>query len=457
MNNSVARRRWLPRFSLRTFLVLIALFGVVLGCLGRFWRGVQHQRGVVAKLESAGGSIAYDYHLGFRDDLEELEREALLVSHTTNDEGFEERTFVTESGEITEVETPPGPKFLRDWLGNDIFSDVEMVSFWLEDPPEDLDPHLLLELPELKVVTLSEHQVCDQWLDCVVEIPELQGLALYGGENGPSHVSLEKLQSLKNLRSVLLAGEWVTDEDVATISRLPNLESLSVLSPNITSSSLASIGQLTALRQLDLAGVEQLGDDGTEHLGKLTKLQHLTLLRTSVSDDTLAHLEGLSELRKINLRATHVGDAGMEHLASLRELRSLDIAGTHVGDTGMEHLASLRELRRLDVAGTRVTDAGLAPLSRLPKLRYLSVHGLDISDEGARVLASMKQLYWLEAGQTLITDAGMKELKNLASLKQLTVGPDVTQAAVFEFRLALPDCHVFLSSNKRKEPATREQ
>jgi hypothetical protein len=423
---AVTKRRWLPRFSLRTFFVLICLVGVALGCLGRFWHGVQHQRRLVAMIEQANGQIGYDYEFGLGDELGTPERDALWTIHTTNDDGFQERTFVTDAGEIAEVETPPGPKFIRELLGNDVFSSVELISFGWEGSPGELDPRLLLELPHLKVVVLSGPQVSDVWLNYVVQIPELHGLALLGNEKGPSPAALSRLQFLKKLRWIRLDGAWVTDDSVACVANLSQLNSLSLRSPNVTPGIFASIGQLAELRQLDLAGMEHLGDDETEHLGKLSKLQWLQAVNTSIADRTVAHLAGLTELEE------------------------LDLAGTKVGDQGMEYLAGLPELDHLDVAGTRVTDAGLASLSRLPKLHYLRLTGLDITDAGTPALASMKQLATLDLALTLITDDGLMNLRELKRLKRLDVGPNVTEAAGDGLGKALPDCEVMVSSQPRK-------
>ena len=52
------RRRWL-RFSLRTLLVVMLLFGVVFGVLGMMAREARRQRKVVADLEEMGAIVIF--------------------------------------------------------------------------------------------------------------------------------------------------------------------------------------------------------------------------------------------------------------------------------------------------------------------------------------------------------------------------------------------------------------
>ena len=47
-------RRWLPRFGLKTLLLLVAIFGCGFGYIGHLYRRVAHQRYIVAKIQRAG-------------------------------------------------------------------------------------------------------------------------------------------------------------------------------------------------------------------------------------------------------------------------------------------------------------------------------------------------------------------------------------------------------------------
>jgi hypothetical protein len=105
-------------------------------------------------------------------------------------------------------------------------------------------------------------------------------------------------------------------------------------------------------------------------VGRLDRLERLSLDGSLVSDSGLMHLEGLTRLRWLNLRDTKVGDAGVDHLRRLTELRSLNLRRTSVSDAGLVRLKGLVKLEDLDIGGTLVTDAGVQELRKaLPKLK----------------------------------------------------------------------------------------
>src|SRR5262245_29218909 len=74
MNSSVTRsaslpkRHWLPRFGLRTLLILVTLFGAGFGYIGHLYRRVHHQRQIVAKIQEAGGEVRYGWQIFGKSD-----------------------------------------------------------------------------------------------------------------------------------------------------------------------------------------------------------------------------------------------------------------------------------------------------------------------------------------------------------------------------------------------------
>ena len=55
-------------------------------------------------------------------------------------------------------------------------------------------------------------------------------------------------------------------------------------------------------------------DDSLEHVSRLTELQSLTLFITNVTDAGVVHLKRLTELQHLNLRGTFVSTEGIEML-----------------------------------------------------------------------------------------------------------------------------------------------
>ena len=101
-------------------------------------------------------------------------------------------------------------------------------------------------------------------------------------------------------------------------------------------------------------------------MSRLTTLEELGLLRTSVTDAGLAHLSGLRNLKLLNLGVTGVTDAGLVHLRGLTNLKQLYLNKTGVTNAGLAHLHGMN-LKELYLGRTRVTAKGVKRLrSALP-------------------------------------------------------------------------------------------
>lgn len=84
-----------PQFSLRALLLLILVVGIALGWFANVYRQKLAERAAVARLRAAGAVVCYDYEV---------------------DEDWLPLDTRTQSVEL------PGPKFLRDLLGDDWFA-----------------------------------------------------------------------------------------------------------------------------------------------------------------------------------------------------------------------------------------------------------------------------------------------------------------------------------------------
>jgi internalin A len=60
-----------------------------------------------------------------------------------------------------------------------------------------------------------------------------------------------------------------------------------------------------------------------EHVGRLTRLEWLNLLKSSIGDAGLNHVMGLTKLKQVNLNSTGVSDSGLVNLEGLSSLSSL--------------------------------------------------------------------------------------------------------------------------------------
>lgn len=249
MPDSRRKRRRLLQFSLRTVLVLLTA-----GCiwLGLKTEQVRRQRQLVRLVKNSGGELAYDYQ-------------------------YEQSPY--------QANTPPGPKLLRNVLGDDFFSKLVMVSL---RGVSDTDVHYVAKQSTLRHLSIAGG-VSDEALESVSQLKRLETLELYGGRFTGS--GLDQLSKLRQLRRLTIADTGLSEESARSIGRLSQLEQLSLRNTRLGSKALRHFKGLSNLRTLDLSGTF-VGDECLETLVQLNQLRILTLDGTMVTSQGLEKLHG---------------------------------------------------------------------------------------------------------------------------------------------------------------------
>jgi internalin A len=261
----------------------------------------------------------------------------------------------------------------------------------------------LTELPpELGVCTwLEELVLSDEWVDR--EAGERKN-SQNTGELNNIH-SLEGIQPLKKLKRLIVAGDWLTEYELADLSPVQSLKQL--VQVDCSHTQVKDLAPLANLQNLNLlkCSSAQVAD-----LGPLSNLQSLNSLdcsSTQVAD--LGPLSNLQSLNSLDCSSTQVADLGpLSNLQSLKELRCSD---TQVKDLGP--LAKLQSLNSLNCSYTQVKDLG--PLAKLQSLKELRCSSTQVKD--LEPLAKLQSLNTLNCTATQVKDLG--PLANLQSLKEL--------------------------------------
>ena len=178
----------------------------------------------------------------------------------------------------------------------------------------------------------------------------------------------------------------VMDKDLAGIKELPHLQTLNIVSDQVTNDGLKHLAHLEQLSRLSIR-CRQVDDAGLVHLQPLQNLHLLDLGRTSINGSRLKSLEKLPYLRNLTLSGSKVTDEGLTGLTGLDGLTSLQLCYTvarteggrivesdavEISDAALVHMRKLTNLRRLDVRGTNVTAAGAKKLQKsLAKVQIL--------------------------------------------------------------------------------------
>jgi Leucine-rich repeat (LRR) protein len=132
--------------------------------------------------------------------------------------------------------------------------------------------------------------------------------------------------------------------------------------------------------------VLQAADSDLAPLRSLPDVESLTIYSEEISDAGFENLATLTSLKQLNAGGMRLTDAGLRHLAGLKSLEELDVSLTGVTDAGLAHLTRLTRLRVLDLSYTKITDAGLEILKELPSLDYLDLDGTMVTDAGVAEL-----------------------------------------------------------------------
>jgi len=321
------KRRWL-QFSLRTLLLVVLVASLGLSWLAVSMQRAKRQADALAAVRQTGAAIWFAHEL-------------------------------KPSGGIAPGAEPPGPRWLRRLLGDDLFIRVHSIDF--------------------KDVSVDD-------------------------------AGLEPLGRIFSLERLFLRDAHVTDAGLVHLAPLTGLKGLELNSPFAILIDDRKPRVIVEVRKPKDRG-PPITDAGLELLRNMKRLEVLRLRGTNVTDSVLKHLKGMPKLRTLDLGATRVTDAALETIADLTNLEELGLDFTQVTDAGLPHLAKLTKLRSLHLNGTQVTDAGMEHLGRLASLEFLSLFGTSVTDAGLRSLRELPQLKGLWPPRAATSDAGIKDLQ----------------------------------------------
>ena len=236
-------------------MLVVAFAGISLGSMAWHVNRVRNQRLVVAELSSVGGLVIYSYQWQQRSPQE-----------------------------------PPGPKWLRSLLGDDIFADVKEVDIH-HDHVTEQTLAWIATLPAVHTLYMESGRISDSGLANLAKMSTLQQVDLYSP--GISDSSLAQLAKIEGLKALTVESPQLTDVGLEYSTKLKKLEDLRIMTDKVTGDGLAQITTLPNLKCLQL-GSKQLADAGLVHLHRATKLNRIILFKGKV---TKGGVERLCEAR----------------------------------------------------------------------------------------------------------------------------------------------------------------
>ncbi len=216
------------------------------------------------------------------------------------------------------------------------------------------------------VVTRLEVGDCSKWTDeDFRRVGALSGLKDLSVGPGLTDQTLALLCGLPELEVLQTNESKVTDEGLKALLGLKKLKTLKLFHPGkaFSGTGLAALAELPALERLTVAGSLSFGDEGMAAVGKLVHLKEF--------------------------RTWHVGHTleGVKSLRSLKELKSLTLGQrlaykppTSLSDETLAVLAELTSLETLRLEEARLKLDSLLQLKKLAGLKTLALEGIDIPE-----------------------------------------------------------------------------
>jgi hypothetical protein len=244
-----------------------------------------------------------------------------------------------------------------------------------------------------------------------------------------------------------------TDDVLQWLPSFPRLKRLLLKEGQATDDGLAHVSGLRDLEVFFVWDARAVSDAGIEHLRGLDRLKNIHVSNSQIGDGALAVFGSLPALEELSLQGNAFTDDGVRHLVGLSQLRSLWIGGkTRYSDEVTTHLSQLLNLQELDLQPCRLSDDGLRQLAPLRQLRRLYVgakHGTEdtISNESLPTLLAMRELTDLSINNTQLDDDAARQIADLPNLKtlMLTVGV-ISRDAIAEIREQHPELKLYVGA-----------
>jgi Leucine-rich repeat (LRR) protein len=254
---------------------------------------------------------------------------------------------------------------------------------------------------------------------------QLQSLSLIDEGGWVSGAMLRSIGSLTNLRTLDLAGFGSFESaDLTAVQHLPHLQALSLKGSDLPPAALADlISPMGSLQQLDLEHTS-LDDATVAPWRALPHLRSFNAGSTLLGDAGLTAIAACAPLEDVQLWCNHViqGHA-LGALARLAQLHTLDLGGMDQLDPNhLQSLAHLPALKVLSLAGLRLTRQQLAFLRDLPALTSLCLSGAKGTGTLLAAIQPCTNLRTLDLTGTAITDTDLSTLASIQQLEELKLG-----------------------------------
>jgi hypothetical protein len=189
---------------------------------------------------------------------------------------------------------------------------------------DDMAMRHIAAIPRLRKLRAQESVATD---DGFVELSRSQTLEGFWGRVCPNFGSrgFAALSKMPALRSLGVGCRNVDDEALSTLPRFPSLRELTPI--GVPDAGFSHVGRCARLERLTCMYCRDTTDLATEHIAPL-ELKYYYAGLTQITDRSLAILGRMQSLEQVELyECKHVTDAGLVFLAALPRLREVHLDG----------------------------------------------------------------------------------------------------------------------------------
>ncbi|WP_146428893.1 leucine-rich repeat domain-containing protein [Blastopirellula retiformator] len=273
--------------------------------------------------------------------------------------------------------------------------------------------------PQMETLRLTSVLLSDQSLAAISQMENLQSLWLANSEFDPR--SLDQLADLPNLTELHL---WPNNR---------RIDDQLVLGGNADQQTLAAWGRMKRLEILHVSSFEQLdgfGGRGQKLAKRWPSLSTLSISHSTLSPRAIREIVAMPQLTTLSLGGTTCEINAVEDIplagVLLQKLRGkkstaeeyvtslmafdanspIVFSGEQIDDQAMLRIVEIRGLTSLTLRDTQVTDRGIARLENHPTLKRLSVTSSPVTN---RSLASILRIPSLKFSECEFKETGVNE------------------------------------------------
>lgn len=229
----------------------------------------------------------------------------------------------------------------------------------------------------------------------------------------------EKVKQFPDLSfpfGIVLLNDQITDASALAISRLRNLESLSLRGTRFTDEGVKKLSTLKRLRDLDLRHLP-VTDESIKAIRVCKQLESLDISGTLVTDEAMYSVHSFGSLHSIDITNCTVGASGCKILLGHSSLRSLSLGGRRQ-QPSFERLLGLTELNRLVIEDCDLESCKLDFMHCSSAIREVRIFRCKISERIASQISGLRTLGNLQLEGC---DIRRQDLELMLKLRKLTV------------------------------------